>query len=60
MAGEGILIIIFVIAAFFLGRQVMLWYWRVDEQILILKNIEAKVSRINDKLAKLQENKASE
>ena len=43
----GVVVIAVVwIALFLIFRAIVLWYWRVNEGIALLKSIEAKLDRI--------------
>jgi hypothetical protein len=34
------------VVAFLVGRAIVLWYWRVNEQIALLRSIDEKLGRM--------------
>ncbi|MGN0711345.1 MAG: hypothetical protein ACI4LO_06245 [Anaerovoracaceae bacterium] len=56
-----IIMLFFICAAVFLiFRKTRLWYWRVNEQVTILQNIDIKLDRINAGLIKRKEEQETE
>lgn len=52
MTNQLILVLVAVaiaILGFLILRAMVLWYWRVNEQIALLKNIDEKLGRMVDK-----------
>ncbi len=44
--GSVVVIVAIWIALFLIFRAIVLWYWRVNEGIALLKSIDAKLDRI--------------
>jgi hypothetical protein len=45
-AAAAILVLVITIALFLLFRAIVLWYWRVNEGVALLKSIDEKLGRI--------------
>jgi hypothetical protein len=44
--GAAIVVLIFSVILFFIFRTFVLWYWRVNDTIDVLKGMDAKVARL--------------
>ena len=44
--GGVIFALIFIAVIFLIGRAIVLWYWRVNEVVALLKSIDEKLGRM--------------
>jgi len=45
-SGKGALILGFAILLFVICRAIVLWYWRVNESVALLKSIDDKLGKL--------------
>lgn len=53
--GEFILLLIITIAIFFLCREIMCWYWKINEHLDNQKKIIEKLDKLDQVISELNE-----